>query len=114
MKKSLLIALLATLPLSMTSVWAVEAHHADTNNKPMMAMTDKEKEMHMAKMQANMLAMHEQMHKIMAATTPQDRERHMQEHAKMMHGNMQMMHEMRGMKGSNAKGEKMDGAKKAY
>lgn len=113
MKKSLLIAILATLPLSMTSVWAVDTQ-TDMNNKSMMAMTDKEKEMHMAKMQTNMLAMHEQMHKIMAATTPQDRERHMQEHAKMMHGNMQMMHKMRGMKGSDAKGDKMDGAKQAY
>lgn len=115
MKKSLLIAVLATLPLSMSLAWADESHHPDKDKKPATAMTDKDKKMQMGKMQESMLKMHEQMHKIMDAKNPQERERLMQEHSKMMQDNMQMMQGMmgeHGMKGDDAKGGKMDGGMK--
>lgn len=98
MKKSLLMAVLAALPLSMPLAWADEGHHSD-----------KDKQMQMGKMQENMLRMHEQMHKIMDAKNPQERERLMQEHLKMMQDNMQMM---QGMMGGDATGGKMDSGMK--
>lgn len=88
MKKSLLIAVLITLPLSMPLAWADELHHPDKNKKPAMTMTDKDKQMHMGKMQESMLKMHEQMHKIMDAKDPQERERLMQEHREAMQQHM--------------------------
>jgi len=106
MKKLLLIAVLATLPLSLPLAWADEAHHSDKDKKPVAAMTDKDKQMQMGKMQEHMLQMHEKMHKIMDAKNPQEREKLMQEHAKMMQDNMRMMH------GMGAKGGKMDGGMK--
>lgn len=109
MKKSLLIAVLATLPLSAPLAWADEVHHSDKDKKPTMVMTDKDKQMQMGKMQENMLRMHEQMHRIMDAKNPQEREQLMQEHAKMMQDSMQMM---QGMMGGDAKGGKMDGGMK--
>lgn len=108
MKKSLLIAVLTTLPLSMPLAWADEAHHADKDKKPATGMTEKGKQMQMGKMQENMLKMHEQMHKIMDAKNPQERERLMQEHSKMMEESMQMMQGMMGGK----MGVKMDGGMK--
>lgn len=42
-------------------------------------------------MQESMLKMHEQMHKIMDAKNPQEREQFMQEHREMMHQHMQSM-----------------------
>ena len=71
-------------------------------------MTDKGKQMQMDKMQENMLRMHEQMHKIMNAKNPQERERLMQQHSKMM----QDMPMMQGMMGGDAKGGKMDSGMK--
>ena len=119
MKKTLLIAALATLPLSTSLTWADETHHTGQDQKPAMAMTDKDKQMQMNKMQENMLRMHEQMHKIMQSTDPKEREKLMQEHAKMMQNNMQMMHSMKGggmmdhgTMGGNSKGGKMDGGMK--
>jgi len=109
MKKTILIAVLATLPLSLPLAWADEAHHADKDKKPATTMTDKDKQMQMGKMQEKMLRMHEQMHKIMDAKNPQERERFMQEHSKMMQDNMSMM---QGMMGGEAKGGKMDGGMK--
>ena len=106
MKKSLLIAVLATLPLSMPLAWANEAHHPDQDKKPAAATPDKEKMMQMGKMQDNMLRMHEQMHKIMQAKDPKERERLKQEHSKMMQDNMHMM---RSMKGSGTGQDKMGG-----
>ena len=91
MKKSLLIAVLTTLSLSMPLAWADEAHHSDKGKKPALTVTEPGKQMQMGKMQENMLKMHEQMHKIMDAKNPQERERLMQEHSKMMEANMQMM-----------------------
>ena len=119
MKKSLLIAVMVTLPLSTSLAWADEAHHPDMNKKPATTMTDKDKQMQMGKMQEHMLRMHEQMHKIMGAKNPQEREQLMQEHSKMMQDNMQMMQGMMGggmmgggMMGGDAKDQKMDGGMK--
>lgn len=42
-------------------------------------------------MQEGMLKMHDQMHKIMDAKNPQEREQFMQEHQHMMHQHMQAM-----------------------
>ena len=106
MKKALLITVLAILPLSMPLAWAEDAHHPQ-DKKPATAMTDKDKQMQMGKMQENMLRMHEQMHKIMQSKDPKDREKLMQEHSKMMQDNMHMM---QGMKGGGMMGQgKMDG-----
>lgn len=121
MKKSLLIAVLATLPLSMPLAWADDSHHPENDKKPATAMTDEDKQMQMGKMQESMLKMHGQMHKIMDAKDPQEREQLMQENTKMMQGHMQMMRSMmgergmmseHGMKGDDAKGGKMDGGMK--
>ena len=119
MKKSLLIAALLTLPLSTSLAWADEAHHSDKDKMPVTTMTDNDKQMQMGKMQEHMLRMHEQMHKIMDAKNPQEREQLMQEHSKMMQDNMQMMQGMmgegmmgKGEMGSGAKDGKMDGGMK--
>lgn len=64
--------------------------------KPATAMTDKEKQMQMDKMQEAMVRMHEQMHKIMDAKNPQEREQLMREHKKMMQDHMHMMQGMMG------------------
>ena len=106
MKKSLLITALATLPLFTPFAWAADAHQHGDDQKPSTTMTEKDKQMQMSKMQENMLRMHEQMHKIMEAKTPQDREMQMKEHAKMMQDSMHMM---KGMMGGSGK---MDGAMK--
>lgn len=45
----------------------------------------------MGMLQESMLKMHEQMHKIMDAKNPQERERLMQEHREIMHRHMQAM-----------------------
>ena len=114
MKKSLLIAVLAALPLTASLAWADDAHHPDKDKKPATAMTDKDKQMQMGKMQENMLSMHEQMHKIMQSSNPNEREKLMQEHAKMMQDNMRMMHGMKsgGMMEQGMMGGKMDGGMK--
>lgn len=109
MKKSILIAVLATLPFSTPLAWAEEAHHSDQDKKPATAMTGKDKQMQMGMMQEKMLRMHEQMHKIMQSKDAKERERLMQEHSKMMQDYMPMM---QGMMGSDAKGGKMDGGMK--
>lgn len=56
----------------------------------------------MGVMQESMLKMHEQMHKIMDAKNPQERERLMYEHRHMMHQHMQAKKDG-GMMGGNAK-----------
>lgn len=111
MKKELLKAILVTLPLFTSYAMAeVETHHtANMENQPVTIMTDKEKQMQMGKMQENMLRMHEQMHKIMNAKTPQERERLMKEHSEMMPDGMHMM---QGMMEDNAKGDKIVGGMK--
>lgn len=113
MKKALLIAVLATLPFSMPLSWADDAHHTDKDEKPAVTMTDKDKQMQMAKMQESMLRMHEQMHKIMQSKDAKEREKLMQEHLKMMQDNMSMMQGMMGggMMSGDAKDRKMDGGR---
>ena len=106
MKKSILIAILATLSFSTPLIWAEEAHHPDQDKKSATTMTDKDKQMQMGKMQGQMLGMHEQMHKIMQSKDSKEREKLMQEHAKMMQDHMSMMH---GMMGGDAKGGMMKG-----
>jgi len=108
MKKSLLIAVLATLPLFTPFAWAEEAHHSDQDKKPATTMTEKDKQMQMGKMQENMLRMHEQMHKIMDAKNPQERVRLLQEQSKMMQGMMGG----REMMSDNVNGGKMDSGMK--
>lgn len=114
MKKSLLIALLAVLPLSAPLARADSTHHTDKDSKSAMPMTEKNKQMEMGKMQENMLKMHTQMHKIMDAKDPQERERLMQENMQTMKDNMQMMQMMhskmgQGKMGGDAKGGNMGG-----
>lgn len=108
MKKVILTALLSTLLLSFA--WAEDTHHADKKMKPGTAMTDKNQQMNMGKMQENMLKIHEQMHKIMQSSDIKEREALMSEHSKMMQENMRMMHFMKGdeMMGHG----KMDGGMK--
>ena len=86
-------ALLAAAPLH-----ADEAHHKDDPKKPAAApaqpqpaATAADREKRMQGMQMNMIKMHEQMHKIMQARDPKERQRLMQEHLKMMQDNMKMM-----------------------
>ena len=119
MKKLLPIAALTALSLSTPIALAEDAHHADKDKKAATTMTDKDKQMQMGKMQENMLRMHEQMHKIMDAKNPQDRERLMQEHSKMMQDSMHNMKGMmgegmmgQGKMGGDAKDGKMDGGMK--
>lgn len=111
MKNTLLAAVFVTLPLSMPVALAEEIPHSDKDKKPVSAMTDKDKQIQTTKMQENMLKMHEQMHKIMDAKTPQEREQLMQAHAKMMQDGMQMMKGMKGgheMMSSDGKGGMKD------
>ena len=109
MKKSVLIAVLATLPLSASLAWAAETASPDKDMKPVATMSEKDKQMQTGKMQEKMLRMHEQMHKIMQSKDANERERLMQEHSKMMQDNMPMM---QGMMSGDAKGGKMDGGMK--
>lgn len=108
MKKSLLITVLITLPLFTPLAWADDTHHSDKDKKPASAMTEKDKQMQMGKMQENMMRMHEHMHKVMDAKNPQERERLMQQHSKMMQDTPMMQ----GMMGGDAKGGKMDSGMK--
>ena len=111
MKNSMFIAVLVTLPLSLSAAWAEETHHTDKDKKLSKNMTDKNTPMQMDKMQESMLRMHEQMHKITAATNSQERERLTQEHSRMMQENMAMMGMSHGTE-NYAKGSKMDGSGK--
>lgn len=116
MKKSLLIAVLAILPLSAPLAWAEDPRSAQ-DKKSAAPLSDKDKQTHMRKMQEDALRMHEQMHKIMQAKDANERERLMQEHSKMMQDHMSMMRSMKGggMKGPGRMGDdakgggKMDG-----
>ncbi len=62
-------------------------------------------------MQESMLKMHEQMHKIMEAKNPQEREQLMQAHREKMHQHMQTMKDS-GMMGGDAKSSSDMGAGK--
>ncbi len=65
----------------------------------------------MGMMQESMLKMHEQMHKILDAKNPQEREQLMQAHREMMHQHMQTM-KGGGMMGGDAKSDSGMGAGK--
>ena len=69
--------------------------------------TPQEMDKKMSMMQESMLKMHEQMHKIMAAKNPQERERLTQEHRLLMRQHMQSMKDSgmmdQGMMGGAAK-----------
>ena len=108
MKKSILVVALAALPLFSSLALAAEPHHSDKGKAT--AMTDKDKQMQMNKIQEHMLKMHEQMHKIMDSKDAGERDKLMQEHSKMMQDSMRMMHEMKG-EGMKDHGM-MDGMKK--
>ena len=113
MKKSMLLATLVTLALTAPVLPADEAHHPDQKGAPAKAAPKdakapaaKDGGMPMGMMQDNMLKMHEQMHKIMQAKDPKERERLKQEHMKMMQEHMKSMHGMmgNGMMGSGMMG----------
>lgn len=99
-------ALLVAAPLH-----ADEAHHKDDQKKPAAApaqppaaVTPADREKRMQGMQMNMIKMHEQMHKIMQARDPKERQQLMQEHLKMMQDNMKMMQGNMKMMGGNMGG----------
>ena len=70
-------------------------------------MDSQEMTRHIDVMQESMLKMHEHMHKIMDAKTPQERERFMQAHREIMHQHMQAMKDG----GMMSQGVKDDGTK---
>ena len=89
-----------TLALCASPAMAAEEHHPDQKSAPA-----KDAGMQMRMMQDNMLKMHEQMHKIMQATDPKERERLMQEHRSMMQEHMKMMSGMKGTGMTRGKGK---------
>jgi hypothetical protein len=119
MKKSALIAAVVSLALSTPVVLAVEEHHPDQKGAPAKAAPKETKapaakDGGMPMMQDRMLKMHEQMHKIMQAKDPKERDKLMQEHMQMMQEQMKMMDGMMGngmmgpgMMGGDGKGGKM-------
>lgn len=94
--KTLAIVIAMTAPLvTVSPVSAVEEHHPD--QKPAAsAPAAKNGGMPMGMMQDNMLKMHEQMHKIMKAKDPKQRDKLMQEHMQMMQAHMKTMGGMMG------------------
>lgn len=89
-KNKSVLVLLAALSLTTIAAPAEEAHHQDRPGAATGAATPG-KEKNMATMQEQMLNMHAQMHKIMDAKSPQEREKLMQEHSAMMHKHMEAM-----------------------
>ncbi len=98
--KQLPIALITAMTVLLVAapLHADEAHHKDDPKKPAAAPAQPpaatkpaDREKRMQGMQMNMIRMHEQMHKIMQAKDPKERQRLMQEHLKMMQDNMKMM-----------------------
>lgn len=92
MKTSILIAVTAAAALSVPGAYADDAHHPDKKGVPAKdAKAPMAKGMPMGMMQDKMLKMHEQMHKIMQAKDPKERDKLMQEHMQMMQEHMKMM-----------------------
>jgi DNA-binding FadR family transcriptional regulator len=85
MNKFILISIVS-LALFAPAVLVAEEHDSDQRRAPA-----KDAGMQMRMMQDNMLKLHEQMHKIMQAKDPKEREQLMQEHLKMMQEHMKMM-----------------------
>ena len=116
--KNMTLVVAMTVPLLVVSAAsAVEEHHPDqkpTASAPATPKDAKAKEakdggMPMGMMQDRMLKMHEQMHKIMQAKDPKERDKLMQEHMQMMQEHMKMMGGMmgQGMTGGDGKGGMM-------
>ena len=112
MSKSGIAVILLALSLS-GAVYADDAHHPEkgaagkpATTTPAKSMTGQEGDMSMGMMQEDMLKMHEQMHKIMQAKDPKERERLMQAHMEMM---QQQMKNMRGGMGDGMMGSGMMG-----
>ncbi len=112
MYKSGIAVMLLALSLS-NAVNADDAHHPAQGSsaepaatKPANPQSGQDGGMSMGMMQENMFKMHEQMHKIMQAKDPKERERLTQEHMQMMQ--WQMTH-MRGSRGDGMTGPGMMG-----
>ncbi|MBI3574173.1 MAG: hypothetical protein HY083_00690 [Gammaproteobacteria bacterium] len=112
--KQLMSVVIATLSLTAAPMTpAVEEHHPDQKGAPAKttpkdAKAPMAKGMPMGMMQDKMLKMHEQMHKIMQAKDPKERDKLMQEHMQMMQEHMKMMGGgMGGMMGGDGKGGMM-------
>jgi erythromycin esterase-like protein len=84
MKKLILVAAMATM-LPVAAIAAEEHNHSGQGASP----EDSSKQGRM--MQENMIKMHEQMHKIIDAKDPAERERLMQEQQKTMQEHMKQM-----------------------
>ena len=95
-----------------------DAHHPDqkgaapkTEPKNAMAPAAKDAGMPMGMMQDNMLKMHEQMHKVMQAKDPKERDKLKEKHMQMMQEQMKMMGNGMmgpGMMGGDGKAGMMD------
>lgn len=100
MMKGAMSVLAAIWPLLLApTVAADEAHHPEKDKKPVAAApaaADRNMQMPMGTMQDSMLRMHEQMHRIMQAKDPKERDRLKQEHMQMMQEHMKSMHGMTG------------------
>ena len=109
MKTSILVAVVVAAALSVAGAYADDTHHSDKKGAPAKdAKAPMAKGMPMGMMQDKMLKMHEQMHKIMQAKDPKERDKLMQEHMQMMQEHMKMMGGgMGGMMGGDAKGGMM-------
>jgi hypothetical protein len=116
MKTSILAVVIASTAFCVQGVYADDAHHPDKKGAPAKdAKAPMAKGMPMGMMQDKMLKMHEQMHKIMQAKDPKERDKLMQEHAQMMQEQMKMMGGMMGngmmgpgMMGGDGKGGMTD------
>ncbi len=95
---------LVALTFSIPQAFAVEEHHLDkpggsaqtAPSKDGKASATKQGGMPMGMMQDSILKMHEQMHKIMQTSDPQEREKLKLEHMQMMQDHMKMMGGMMG------------------
>jgi len=111
MKTPILVAVTVAAALSVAGAYADDAHHPDKKGAPAKSAPAKDakapaaKGMPMGMMQEKMLKMHEQMHKIMQAKDPKERDTLMQEHMQMMQEHMKMMGG--GMMGGEGKGGMM-------
>lgn len=86
-----IIAIFAAIVLNVTS-----ALSADKESKPMGGATAMNPQQ-MQQMQQSMMKMHDLMHQIQAAKTPEERQKLQQQHMQLMQAHMQMM--MQGMGG---------------
>lgn len=97
MKTSILVVATVAATLSVAGAYADDAHHPDKKGAPAKSVPSKDAKAPMAKgmpmgmMQEKMLKMHEQMHKIMQAKDPKERDKLMHEHMQLMQEHMKMM-----------------------